>query len=82
MSEQPEAAVVIKVVDNGPYQVKGPVRVVDHDNNAFDLGPGRTQLLCRCGRSARKPFCDGSHTRTGFAATDRATKPDSGDSAT
>ncbi len=71
--QRPEPAVVIKAVDNGPYQVKGPVRVLDHEGNAFDLGPGRTQLLCRCGRSARKPFCDGSHTGTGFQATDRAT---------
>ncbi|MGP4017855.1 CDGSH iron-sulfur domain-containing protein [Saccharopolyspora sp. 5N708] len=67
-----EPAVVIKTVDNGPYQVKGPVRVVDHENNAFDLGPGRTRLLCRCGLSAKKPFCDGSHAREGFAATERA----------
>ncbi len=71
--QQPGPAVVIKVVDHGPYQVKGPVRVVDHDNNAFDLGPGRTQLLCRCGRSARKPFCDGSHVRAGFQASERST---------
>lgn len=80
MSDEPqvEPTVVIKTVDNGPYQVKGPVRVVDHDNNAYDLGPGKTQLLCRCGLSAKKPFCDGSHARQGFSAAERA-KPSVGD---
>ncbi|WP_410582746.1 CDGSH iron-sulfur domain-containing protein [Amycolatopsis sp. lyj-108] len=63
-----EPAVVIKVVNNGPYQVKGPVRLVDHDGEEYEL-TGRTQLLCRCGNSAKKPFCDGAHVRTGFTAT-------------
>ncbi|MFI5562726.1 CDGSH iron-sulfur domain-containing protein [Amycolatopsis japonica] len=63
-----EPAVVIKVVDNGPYQVKGPVRLVDHDDNEYEIS-GRTHLLCRCGNSAKKPFCDGAHVRTGFTAT-------------
>ncbi|GAA4867332.1 CDGSH iron-sulfur domain-containing protein [Saccharopolyspora cebuensis] len=67
-----EPPVVIKAVDNGPYQVKVPVRVIDHENNAYDLGPGRTRLLCRCGLSATKPLCDGSHARGGFAAAERA----------
>ncbi|RKT88522.1 Zn-finger domain of CDGSH type-containing protein [Saccharopolyspora antimicrobica] len=70
MAEQP--VVVIKAVDNGPYQVKGPVRVVDHEGGEHELGPGRTQLLCRCGMSAKKPFCDGAHARNGFAAQERA----------
>ncbi|WP_233620640.1 CDGSH iron-sulfur domain-containing protein [Amycolatopsis sp. WAC 01416] len=60
-----EPAVVVKVVNNGPYQVKGPVRLVDHDNNEYEID-GRTQLLCRCGHSAKKPFCDGAHVRVGF----------------
>ncbi|MER7011897.1 CDGSH iron-sulfur domain-containing protein [Saccharopolyspora sp. NPDC000359] len=72
-SNPADPPVVVKVVDNGPYQVKGPVRIVDHENNAYELGPGRTRLLCRCGLSAKKPFCDGSHAREGFAAADRAT---------
>lgn len=63
-----EPPVVIKVVNNGPYQVKGPVRLVDHDGGEYEL-TGRTQLLCRCGHSANKPFCDGAHVRTGFTAT-------------
>ncbi|MEU0470261.1 CDGSH iron-sulfur domain-containing protein [Amycolatopsis sp. NPDC006131] len=74
MSEQlpAEPAVVIKTVDNGPYQVKGPIRLVDHDNNVYDLGPGRTKLLCRCGMSETKPFCDGAHVRNGFVAAERS----------
>jgi CDGSH-type Zn-finger protein len=72
MSESsPSPAVVIKTVDNGPYQVKGPVQVVDHDNNVYNLEGRRTHLLCRCGQSANKPFCDGAHARTGFTAAQR-----------
>jgi CDGSH-type Zn-finger protein len=68
--QQPE--VVIKAVDSGPYQVKGPVRLVDHDGKAFDVPSRRSVLLCRCGNSATKPLCDGAHTPTGFQADDRA----------
>jgi CDGSH-type Zn-finger protein len=32
----------------------------------FDLAGRTTISLCRCGQSANKPFCDGSHNRTGF----------------
>lgn len=73
MTGQPasEPAVVIKTIDNGPYQVKGPVKVVDHAGAEYVLN-GRTQLLCRCGLSEKKPFCDGAHARTGFDASGRA----------
>ena len=49
---------------NGPLLVNGNLEVVS--------GTGRTinrvtkALFCRCGNSANKPYCDGSHTRVGF----------------
>lgn len=33
---------------------------------ALELEPG-THWWCACGRSAKQPFCDGSHKDTGFA---------------
>lgn len=60
----------IKVVENGPLQVKGDIELLDHDGTPYPTR--RTTFLCRCGRSATKPFCDGSHARTGFTAPERA----------
>ena len=66
------AEVTIKVRANGPYKVTGPVRVVDAEGREFVLPPGIAIVLCRCGHSATKPFCDTSHRRVGFVAEDLA----------
>ena len=66
------AAVTIKVRENGPYRVTGPFRLIDTDGNAYELPEGETVALCRCGRSATKPFCDKTHRTVGFEATERA----------
>ena len=56
--------VSIKPKLNGPLLVSGNLEVVS--------GTGRTinrvtkTVLCRCGHSANKPYCDGSHARVGF----------------
>jgi CDGSH-type Zn-finger protein len=52
---------------DGPLIVRGPFRVVDQDGTEVETGRG-TVALCRCGMSARKPFCDGSHKVAGFSA--------------
>ena len=64
--------VVIKVRDNGPYKVTGPVELVDADGNRFEVEGDRPIALCRCGRSRTKPFCDKSHREAGFDACERA----------
>lgn len=55
----------VVVTENGPYRVTGTVRLLDHRGEVVDA-PSSPVYLCRCGASARKPFCDGSHARVGF----------------
>lgn len=58
----------IKALKNGPYLIPGPVVVVDENGQEHTM-EGKTVALCRCGRSANKPFCDGSHKKdAGFEA--------------
>jgi len=66
------AEVEIKVRANGPYRITGPVRIVDAEGVALVLPEGDSIVLCRCGHSVNKPFCDKSHRRVGFIADDAA----------
>ena len=59
--------VVIMCNNNGPLRVTGDNIVLqDAAGNTFGLAGRKVISLCRCGQSANKPFCDGSHARTGF----------------
>jgi CDGSH-type Zn-finger protein len=64
--------VEIKARHNGPFKVTGPIRLIDADGNEYDVPADESIVLCRCGRSATKPFCDSSHKRHGFDAPERA----------
>ena len=64
----------IKVIPNGPYRVSGPTTVTDPQGNAIVIEDGRAVSLCRCGASVNKPYCDGTHSRIGFAAAEAAVK--------
>ncbi len=66
--------VKISARPNGPYLVQGDVDLYDAAGNKVDVAPGATIALCRCGGSATKPFCDGTHTRIGFKAAEAAVK--------
>lgn len=65
--------IVIRCRDNGPFVIKAPVQVVDHDGKPFTIPAGKeTIALCRCGASKNKPFCDGAHNGCGFQAAEKA----------
>lgn len=64
--------VTIKVRQNGPYLVTGPFTLVDAEGNVFELPEGKGVVLCRCGRSSTKPFCDKTHREVGFQAPEQA----------
>jgi len=64
--------VSITATENGPLSVKGPFRLIDADGNEYDIGERKRVALCRCGGSTTKPFCDGTHSRIGFEAAERA----------
>lgn len=60
---------------DGPLLVRGPFTLTDQDGNDIEVHQG-TIALCRCGRSRRKPFCDGMHKAIGFRADSGAQQPD------
>lgn len=68
----------IKVRANGPYKIEGPVTIVDAEGVPFVLPPGSGVVLCRCGHSKTKPFCDTTHRRIGFEADDCAPRAEVG----
>jgi CDGSH-type Zn-finger protein/truncated hemoglobin YjbI/uncharacterized Fe-S cluster protein YjdI len=55
----------IRLRQDGPYAINAPIEITGQERD----GPVRRRTLCRCGASANKPFCDGSHARIGFQAT-------------
>lgn len=60
-AEAPPVVNTVRLRENGPLAVNAELEIA-----------GETVLratLCRCGASANKPYCDGSHKAAGFTAT-------------
>ena len=75
----------IKVSKNGPYVIEDSValyeeRVISDKNNdpiewqkTKKYPPKKKYLLCRCGKSNNKPYCDNSHLQSDFDGTESKT---------
>ncbi|MEZ4399175.1 MAG: CDGSH iron-sulfur domain-containing protein [Kofleriaceae bacterium] len=61
-AEAPPVVNLVTVRENGPLAVHAACTIAGH-------GDALRATLCRCGASANKPFCDGSHVAAGFVAT-------------
>jgi CDGSH-type Zn-finger protein len=62
-----EPAATVTVYPDGPLVLRGDVELREVDGTVIESG--RTIALCRCGRSALKPICDGSHKNGPLART-------------
>ncbi len=60
----PAGTLTITPRPNGPLQCDGPLTLRGAEQRTTATGACR---LCRCGGSQRKPYCDGTHARIGFA---------------
>lgn len=61
----------VNVRPNGPYIITGDFKLLDPEGKEFKVENQRA-VLCRCGGSANKPFCDGTHRNNGFASEPKA----------
>ncbi len=84
MHHQPET-LTITLAPNGPYLVNGGVPLTERytaesihgeslawdpvGTSEFEAAAAEKYALCRCGQSANKPYCDGTHSKVGFDGT-------------
>ena len=52
---------IIEVTDYGPLKISGNMMIKDM-KRGFEDYP-KEVLLCRCGKSENKPYCDDSHNK-------------------
>jgi CDGSH iron-sulfur domain-containing protein 3 len=51
--------VIVEVLDSGPIKILGKIHLNDMQRGTEE--DSIEVLLCRCGKSGNKPFCDESH---------------------
>jgi CDGSH-type Zn-finger protein/uncharacterized Fe-S cluster protein YjdI len=59
-----DGALAVEPETNGPLRVRGNLEIVSGTGRV--VARVNSARLCRCGASATKPFCDGTHAKNGF----------------
>ncbi len=72
MSESKSKNPSIECSENGPYIVRYLETL--HNSRGESMECQRTVALCRCGGSANKPYCDGTHASIGFSGENLSAK--------
>lgn len=57
-------AATVEIMKGGPMVVYGTILVKDTNGN--ETVKENATAFCRCGQSANKPYCDGTHAKVGF----------------
>jgi uncharacterized Fe-S cluster protein YjdI len=52
---------------DGPLWVRGKLQIVNQNGSVRQV---TRAVLCRCGHSANRPFCDNTHRRIGFSTSE------------
>lgn len=63
----------ITINENGPIKVEGDFQILDAQGDIYDTAGKPAVFLCRCGQTARSPFCDGAHKACKFTSPSKAT---------
>ena len=86
MTIQNRPSGTVQITENGPYMVSGGLPLRKQTIGTNPAGESvkwieghphpvqATYALCRCGQSASKPFCDGSHVKVNFDGTETASR--------
>jgi len=86
MNTQKSPSAKVQIIKDGPYMVSGTLPMSKQTIGTNSAGESvkwieghaypaqAAYALCRCGQSAQKPFCDGSHAKVGFDGTETASR--------
>jgi CDGSH iron-sulfur domain-containing protein 3 len=62
--KEPVHNAIFRIIKNGPIEARGNYHLSGPDGKRIQTDS--VIYLCRCGNSGKKPFCDGSHRKSGL----------------